>query len=57
MDDTPVEKTSPAVGKEVVREILMEVLEDNFGKSLYTTTFLAYGGGAKMCPDCLMADH
>ena len=27
-------------------------------QSLYSTTFLAYGGGrAKLCPDCMMADH
>ena len=27
-------------------------------QSLYSTTFLAYGGGRpKFCPDCMMADH
>ena len=25
--------------------------------SLYSTTFLAYGAGAKFCPECMMADH
>ena len=26
-------------------------------QSLYSTTFLAYGAGAKFCPECMMADH
>ena len=26
-------------------------------QSLYSTTYLAYGAGAKFCPECMMADH
>ena len=26
-------------------------------QSLYSTTFLPYGAGAKFCPECMIADH
>ena len=32
-------------------------LISKINQSLYSTTFLAYGAGARFCSECMMADH